>query len=69
MGLEIHKAGNNARDVQIDISEVFPAHYKAPDKASVCETEAQALYDALKTSLPEETRAALKRMITLGGLE
>lgn len=69
MGLEIHKAGEKTRDVQIEITEVFPGHYKGAEKVEVCETEAQALYEALKTSLPEETRAALKRMISKGGLE
>jgi hypothetical protein len=68
MNLEIHKDGAAAPKVHIDISEVFPARYAEADVVSVCETEAQALYDALKSTLPEQTKAAFLRLIKHGEL-
>jgi hypothetical protein len=64
MNLEIHKASPKAESARIDISEVFPDHYEEVEKSQVCEDEARALYDALKTILPEETKAELVRMFS-----
>lgn len=67
MNLEIHKNAK-AENVRIDINEVFPPHYKATELIEVCETEARFIFDALKNSLPQETKQALIRMIERGGL-
>ncbi len=67
MRLEIHKAGAKTEDVTIDINEIFPD--KPANLVEVCETEARALYDVLKSTLHPETKAALVRMIERSGLE
>lgn len=65
--LEIHKAAN-ADDLRIDVTEVFPDHYNENDRREIMEVEAQALYDALKDGLPDETKLVLVRLITSSGL-
>jgi hypothetical protein len=67
MRLEVHKAGPKAEDVVIEINEVFPA--SPGNLVEVCETEAQAVYDALKAGLHAETKAALVRLIERNRLE
>ncbi len=61
MKLQIHKAAGE--DVLIELSEGFPSHYGTMDRVEVCETEARALFDALKAGLPDETKAAFVRLI------
>ena len=68
MRLEIHKAGASAEDVVVEINEVFPAGREPANLAEVCETEAQALYDALKAGLHPETKAAFLRLVERNGL-
>lgn len=65
MRLEIHKAGDQAPDVHVEVNEVFPEHYDGPERAAVYEGEARALYEALKDALPKETRAELTRLLRL----
>jgi hypothetical protein len=62
--LEIHKVDDRRPSVRIDIEEVFPARYSTERRREVCEVEAVALYDALKSTLPLETKQYLARLIT-----
>jgi hypothetical protein len=62
--LEIHKVDDRRPSVRIDIEEVFPARYTAEKRREVCEVEAVALYDALKSTLPPETKAYLAKLIS-----
>jgi hypothetical protein len=66
MRLEIHKAGPKTEDVVVEINEVFPDN--PGNLVEVCETEAQALYDALRKSLHAETKAAFLRLVERNGL-
>ncbi len=63
MRLEIHKAGEAAEDVVIELTEVFPAGYPAEQEQTVADTEAEALHQALKAGLPAATKAALTRLL------
>ncbi len=63
MRLEIHKAGDTADDVVIELTEVFPADYPADQLQTVADTEAEALYAALRDGLPAATKAALVRLM------
>lgn len=67
MRLEIHKAAAKTEDVIVEINEVFPT--EPANLVEVCETEALALYDALKAGLHPETKAALVRLIERNRLE
>jgi hypothetical protein len=62
--LEIHKVDDRRPSVRIDIEEVFPARYTAERRREVCEVEAVALYDALKSTLPPDTKAYLAKLIS-----
>jgi hypothetical protein len=62
--LEIHKVDDRRPSVRIDIEEVFPARYTAERRREVCEVEAVALYDALRSTLPSDTKQYLARLIT-----
>jgi hypothetical protein len=64
--LEIHKVDDRRPSVRIDIEEVFPARYTAERRREVCEVEAVALYDALKYTLPSETKEYLTALIARG---
>jgi hypothetical protein len=61
--LEIHKVDDRRPSVRIDIEEVFPARYSAERRHEICEVEAVALYDALRSTLPLETKQYLARLI------
>jgi hypothetical protein len=61
--LEIHKVDDRRPSVRIDIEEVFPARYTAERRREICEVEAQTLYDALRSSLPPETKRCLASLI------
>ena len=67
MNLEIHKSAK-APDLRIDFNEVFPSHYAGVQLEEVCEMEAKFLFDALRATLPHQTKQALVRMIERGGL-
>jgi hypothetical protein len=62
--LEIHKVDDRRPSVRIDIEEVFPARYSVDRRREVCEVEAVALYDALKSTLPPDTKAYLAKLIS-----
>jgi hypothetical protein len=68
MRLEIHKAGTTVEDIHIEMTEVFPDKYPESNLVEACETEARALYDALKAGLHPEAKAYLLRLIERGGL-